>query len=247
MKAIVGVVVLLGLFSLLQAYKVPVTPADYQTEVPFDYCFPYKTCEECLKQLYCGWCSTPVVGGDGAQCAGFSPNNKSTPFICIGQYQTTTCMFLTTSGGSTTQPTSGTTGTGGTGTGTGGSTTSTTGPSPVTPVSGTWRGLHINDGYIKGEWNFTFAGDVVTVYGPTGQHFAGSVLSTATEMSITVTSGDNVGFTLYGIFEQDFGPASLFFTYAASPVGTKVAPPNWGIAMKDKSYTVWALVQPKAF
>jgi len=242
----ISILVIVALVSVLQAFRVPINPSNYKTDQPDDYCFPYKTCEECLKQLYCGWCSTPVVGGDGAQCAGFSPDNKSTPFICIGQYQTTTCVFPTT--GTTQGSSTSSGGTGSSGTGTGSSTsTSTTGYSPVSPVSGTWRGIQINDGYIRGEWNFTFAGDAVTVYGPTNQYFTGSVVSTATELAITISSGDYVGFTLYGIYETDFGPASLFFTLAVAPAGGKVPPPNWGAAMKDRSSQVWTLVQPKEF
>jgi len=66
-------------------------------------------------------------------------------------------------------------------------------------------------------------------------------------MDIVVTAGDNVGQTLRGIYEQDFGPASLFLTYGIAPVGSANPPANWGAAMKQAGHRVWALVQPKVF
>lgn len=44
-----------------------------------DHCSPYTTCPDCIAQQYCGWCSTPVIGGDGKQCAGFNPNSPTQP------------------------------------------------------------------------------------------------------------------------------------------------------------------------
>jgi len=207
-----------------------------------DPCFAQPTCLLCIATPRCGWCSTPVVGGNGAQCAGFA-SNDSKPFVCHGTYQTTTCTPPTTS---TTAQTS-TTGTGTTGTGTTGTATSTTGPSPVPPVKGFWRGLRINKGFTTGEWTWNFTMDTVDVKGPKGEAFEGKVYSTVTEMDIVITSGDNKGVTLYGIYEQDFGPASAFLSYAISPLGLKYAPSSWGIAMNSESHTVWELEQPKEF
>jgi len=215
-------------------------------KMPLDYCFPYKTCIDCLKVKYCGWCSTPVVGGNGAQCAGFSPDTNSTPFICYGTYQTTTCILPTTAtaGTGTGHPTTST----GPTTSTSSTITTTTGPNPAPPVRGFWRGLQINTGYVRGEWTFNFTSDYVEIRNPNEVVvYGGKVFSTATEMDIVLDVGNDKGKTLYGIFEQDFGPAEVFLTYAISPVGAKVAPASWGVAMNDKTYTVWALEQPKAF
>jgi len=209
-----------------------------------DNCFPWPTCVECIKQPFCGWCSTPVVGGNGAQCAGFGPSN-STPFVCVGTYQTTTCILPTTgSTGST-----GTTGTS-TGTTTTGSTssTTTTGPLPGPPVKGFWRGLQINKGYIVGEWNFTFTAETVDIYGPgNNTHIIGNTFSSTTELKIVVTKGPLAGETLYGRYEHNEGPATQFLTYAVSPAGATAPPSSWAAAVENESYVVWALEQPKTF
>jgi len=227
------------LFVVLLPCVLGYNPGGRQDFMPLDQCFPYKTCETCIAEKFCGWCSTPVVGGNGAQCAGFSPDNKTSPFICYGTYQTTTCVF----------PTTGTSGTGTTGTTTTTTTTSstTTGPSPTPPVTGFWRGLQINNGYVKGEWTFNFTKDYVNVEGPGSQMWGGNVFSSATEMDIKIDEGDNKGSTLYGIYEQDYGPASIFLTYAVSPVTSTYPPSSWGVAMNSKAYTVWILEQPKPF
>eukprot|EP00026_Physarum_polycephalum_P016278 Phypoly_transcript_17154.p1 GENE.Phypoly_transcript_17154~~Phypoly_transcript_17154.p1 ORF type:complete len:263 (+),score=33.16 Phypoly_transcript_17154:56-790(+) len=220
--------------------------ATLNDQLPFDHCFPYTTCESCINQTYCGWCSSPVLGGNGAQCAGFSPTNGSTPFICFGTYQTTTCILPTTAvatSASTTQTTTSTS------TGTSGSTgsTSTTGYNPVPPVEGFWRGLQINAGYVIGEWNFTFVDDNVTIEGPNAISFSGNILSNVNQMNLVVTAGDGKGATYNGIFELDYGPASVFLTWALAPLGTTVAPSDWGVAMKSPNYRVWAMEQPKSF
>jgi len=220
-----------------------------------DHCFPYTTCETCIAQKYCGWCSTPVIGGNGAQCAGFSPTNGSSPFICIGTYQTTTCIPpITVNSASTGQSSSssggGSSGDSSTGSGSSGTTTptSTTGVQPVPVVQGSWRGLQVNNGYIPGEFDVDFAEDNVTIKGPNGFIVVGTILSSPTEMDIVVTQSTKGwdGKTLFGSYEQDFGPATLFLTWALAPVGAK-APPTWGSAMKDTTALVFALEQPKQF
>jgi len=60
-----------------------------------DPCSKFATCQQCVDQAYCGWCSTYVVYNDGSrgkQCAGFDPDHPHTrPFTCHGRYQTTEC------------------------------------------------------------------------------------------------------------------------------------------------------------
>ena len=61
-----------------------------------DHCGPMTTCETCLDQPFCGWCSQPVTymsGQPGTQCAGFA-SNMSNPFTCNGTYSTETCPVL---------------------------------------------------------------------------------------------------------------------------------------------------------
>jgi len=207
-------------------------------KVSIDDCAPKPTCELCIKEHLCGWCSTPVIGGNGAQCAGFA--NGSTPFICQGTYQTVTCILPTT-GTASTGPTTGTTTTGTT------TSSTTTGPLPGPPVKGFWRGLEVNTGYVGGEWNFTFTDTKVVVNGPDKTRFAGDVFSSSNQLDIVIVEGDSAGKTLYGIFEIGQGPATHFFTYAVSPVGTTTRPVSWAIAMKDSTYAVWTLEQPKDF
>jgi len=204
-----------------------------------DACLPLKSCEICIKEHLCGWCSTPVIGGNGAQCAGFA--NGSSPFICVGTYQTTTCLVPTT-GGASSGPTPTTTATTSSTTG-----SSTTGPSPGPPVTGFWRGLQVNQGYKSGEWNFTFSEKGVVVYGPEKKYFKGDSFSSSNQLDIKITDGDDTGETVYGIFEIGQGPATHFFTYAISPAGATLRPSSWGIAMKNNTYTVWTLTQPKDF
>lgn len=59
-----------------------------------DHCSPYKTCQDCISQNLCGWCSENVVypgNITGSQCAGFNQNG-STPFACNGIYSTDQCV-----------------------------------------------------------------------------------------------------------------------------------------------------------
>lgn len=60
-----------------------------------DPCNVNPDCNTCIKQQYCGWCSTPVVyrdGSTGAHCAGFSVNGSANPFVCHGVYSTVACV-----------------------------------------------------------------------------------------------------------------------------------------------------------
>jgi len=240
MKAVILFVVLLFVSCVLSINPDRLGGNKYAA----DDCFPNPTCELCIKQHLCGWCSTPVIGGNGAQCAGFA--NGSTPFICQGTYQTVTCLVPTTGTASTgPRPTTSTGTTTLTTTSTTGS--STTGPHPGPPVRGFWRGLEVNAGYSTGEWNFTFTDTNVTVHGPDKTFFAGNVYSSTNELNIVVTEGDAKGKTFYGIFELGEGPATHFLSYAISPSGATASPKSWGVAMTDPTYVVWALSQPKAF
>lgn len=59
-----------------------------------DHCAPYTTCQSCISQALCGWCSEDVVypgNITGTQCAGFNANG-STPFACNGIYSTDQCV-----------------------------------------------------------------------------------------------------------------------------------------------------------
>ena len=61
-----------------------------------DHCSPFhESCEVCLAQKFCGWCSMNVTYKDGTvgtQCAGFNPDvNSSTAFVCAGRYSTLEC------------------------------------------------------------------------------------------------------------------------------------------------------------
>jgi len=106
--------------------------------------------------------------------------------------------------------------------------------------------LQINHGYVSGEWNFTFAHDNVTIFGPNGFSLMGTILASPTEMDLVVPSGGKTA-TYYGIFEQDFGPASVFLTWALAPLGATNAGFEWGTAMTTSTYRVWIMEQPKNF
>lgn len=59
-----------------------------------DHCSPYTTCQACISEPLCGWCSEDVVypgNITGAQCAGFNANG-SNPFVCNGIYSTDQCV-----------------------------------------------------------------------------------------------------------------------------------------------------------
>lgn len=61
---------------------------------PGDHCSPYLSCQTCVAQPLCGWCSEDVVypgNITGPQCAGFN-SNGSTPFACNGIYSTEQCV-----------------------------------------------------------------------------------------------------------------------------------------------------------
>lgn len=67
-----------------------------QTPAP-DPCAQYPTCQICVAQPLCGWCSVPVTypgphgtNITGAQCAGFNPSGPD-PFDCPAIYSTETC------------------------------------------------------------------------------------------------------------------------------------------------------------
>jgi hypothetical protein len=120
-------------------------------------------------------------------------------------------------------------------------------PKPV--VQGTWRGLEVNTGYTPGEWGFVFSGDNVTISGPMF-NLTGTILSSVTEMDVVVISATDstlAGKTLKGIYESDFGPATLFLTWGLAPAGVTPLPGAWGTLMKDTKSWVWILEQPKVF
>jgi hypothetical protein len=63
--------------------------------VPVDHCSIYATCEVCVSEYLCGWCSEPVtyVGNvTGKQCAGYNPNGQD-PFECTGIYSIEQCTI----------------------------------------------------------------------------------------------------------------------------------------------------------
>ena len=56
-------------------------------------CAQYSSCQSCVAQPLCGWCSEKVVypgNVTGAQCAGFNPDGPN-PFVCDGIYSTEMC------------------------------------------------------------------------------------------------------------------------------------------------------------
>lgn len=68
-----------------------------QTAAP-DPCAQYPTCQICVAQPLCGWCSEPVTypgphgtNITGAQCAGFNPNGAD-PFTCSAIFSTEVCV-----------------------------------------------------------------------------------------------------------------------------------------------------------
>lgn len=205
--------------------------------VPLDHCFQYLTCQDCIAADFCGWCSNPVVGGGGAHCAGFSPVNGSSNFICHGTYQTTSC--ITPSASPTTAPSHSVTA------------TATPGPSatpkPVPPpyVTGLWRGLQINNNYTQGEWHFNFTNDNVTISGPVSSlEWTGIVYSDAQQINIHITEGKYAGMTAQGIFEIDFGPVEYFLTLGVG-IPPSGRPSSWDEAMSGNNTVVWALERPK--
>jgi len=123
------------------------------------------------------------------------------------------------------------------------SSSSTTGPLPV--LSGYWRGVQINAGYLPGEWNFTFTRGAVTITGPQRYYLEGLIYSSSSELDIQSTFGPSKGSFFYGIFQEHYGPYEVdrVIYWALSPLGSGY-PPDWKTAISSPRYTVWILEQP---
>merc|ERR1719378_1671582 len=181
-----------------------------------DTCGDQTNCQDCVDTTNCGWCSTNVIGGNGKHCAG----TDGIPFVCIGTYSTTDC----------TQP-------------------PPPPPPPLVPttptnVIGQWRGLEVNDNYVKGEWDANFTEKNITLIAPDGQQMTGAVSSDATSLNIDITSGQYQGMTAMGIYEVSFGPVCSFLTWALSQPGLGEAPPSFAAAMNSTTAVVYAFEKP---
>ncbi len=80
-----------------------------------------------------------------------------------------------------------------------------------------------------------------TITRPDGKVIYGATSSSATELDLTLPNGQ----VALGIFELDYGPVSLFLTWALSNPGVSTYPASFQAAMSSTTATVYNFIQIK--
>eukprot|EP01128_Nolandella_sp_AFSM9_P009073 TRINITY_DN5711_c0_g1_i1.p1 TRINITY_DN5711_c0_g1~~TRINITY_DN5711_c0_g1_i1.p1 ORF type:complete len:796 (+),score=102.54 TRINITY_DN5711_c0_g1_i1:289-2676(+) len=178
-----------------------------------DICSVFTTCDSCVEQPTCGYCSTPVKYNDGSigtNCGGFNLDDSKRPFVCKGTYSSNSCdasvppqvyycddsfygCVETIAGNGTTYETCQNE-----------CNEDNFQPVPVTPpaLQGKWRGLLVQANYTLGEYIADFsATEVVISDNANNVIIRGSVSSTVREVWITNLNG-----VYRGIWQIVYGP-----------------------------------------
>ena len=103
-------------------------------------------------------------------------------------------------------------------------------------LSGTWRGLRIEDGFVSDEWDVTFSAPasgnitfVSTSHGQTlsGTFTVGASLVAQTFPSFKITMQLSNGASLAGLFSnRDTGPVTRFLYLGLGPTSAAAGAPN---------------------
>jgi len=111
---------------------------------------------------------------------------------------------------------------------------------PIVPIElqdRYFRGLEINKGYTKGEWDANFTKTTVTITHPSGKKETGTVASTGPQIVITWANGQKVG----TIWQLSNGPVTDFLAWAWGAVGGS-APESFDEAMTTAGQTEYQYV-----
>jgi len=189
----------------------------------------------------------------GKNCAGL--NTSVAPKInCTGSFSTQDCNFVTTTGQTTGQSTGGPTAPGFTcdpvnvtcvpSNSSGGSPKSVCDKQcntvPIVPpvlVGQLFRGLEIDQMYVKGEWRAKFSDTDVTITDPSGKQTVGKVSQTERYLTITLPDGRGIQ-TLWQVSQ---GPATQFLSWAWGAPGGQ-PPASFDDAMTTKGSTEYFFV-----
>jgi len=226
-----------------------------------DPCMKYPDCHTCISAPeQCGWCSVNVLYFNGTvvgkNCAGL--NTTVAPKInCTGSFSTEDCTFVSTTGDSSTgqstgnpspatnnyvcNPTNFTCSQSSAGGGTSkDACEKQCNNIPVVPpvlVGQLFRGLEIDQMYVKGEWRVQFTDVQVTITDPSGKQTVGKVSQVQQYLTITLPSGQAIQ-TLWQISQ---GPASQYLSWAWGVPGGK-APASFDESMTTKGASEYFFV-----
>jgi len=111
---------------------------------------------------------------------------------------------------------------------------------PIVPIQlqgKYFRGLQINQGYAKGEWDANFTKTSVTVWDPTGKSITGTVSMIGTYLVVRWSSGSSIS----SLWQYQGGAVTDFFSWAwSAPNGP--APLTFDAAMNSKGMTEYQFV-----
>jgi len=111
---------------------------------------------------------------------------------------------------------------------------------PIVPIQlqgKFFRGLQINQGYVKGEWTANFTKTSVTVTDPSSKARSGSVFQVGTYLVVQFKDGASIS----SIWQFGGGVETDFFSWAWSAPGGQ-PPANYDDAMKTNGQTEYEFV-----
>jgi len=113
-------------------------------------------------------------------------------------------------------------------------------PVPIVPIqlqNKFFRGLQINQGYVKGEWDANFTKTDVTVTDPSNRAYVGSVSTVSNYLVVTWKDGSKIS----SLWEFANGPVTDFFAWAWSAPNGPV-PASYDAAMHTSGMTEYQFV-----
>jgi len=215
-------------------------PAKRRTIQVEDFCMNFTTCEPCIAQPTCGWCSNDVVyldGTRGKNCAGFNPDSSKKPFLCSGSFSSNDCVTAPKT--YECEPRSKTCVESRPGFGFDFATCNATCNRPlppaqnVTPIAlqGEWRGIQIQNGYTVGEFKATFGQTNAVISKDSTVLIGGDVQSVEDQIWIQTEKG-----LLKGRWQIVNGPETKIIGLAFGIPGGEV-PFDFGEAMTKEGYS----------
>jgi hypothetical protein len=103
---------------------------------------------------------------------------------------------------------------------------------PIPPaLQGVWRGIQINSGYAKGEWEMSISGSTFVIKMPSGESSHGTVSAIGTTGLLFNIDGQGAVKAMYKLTD---GPETKMMTLAAGKAGGEM-PSDFSKAMTDGS------------
>ncbi|KAK3276030.1 hypothetical protein CYMTET_15873 [Cymbomonas tetramitiformis] len=118
-------------------------------------------------------------------------------------------------------------------------------PSNSTPTAlqGNWRGVEIDNTYVKGEFDIFFGPGNFTWSGPSGKYTGTVAAKNAGEIDLKFASGPNAGKILMGIYTVSDGPETTWQTLALAKPSEALPPATFDEAMQGNGWQEFVLVK----